>query len=149
MFYMSQDRKSDFRSHWNTIQYNKYLEIEGTSWTNSIRSAHLQKACAQPRTSPRSLTVSRKIEPLSKPTVAGTMAGATSLEAVKRKIRLLQEKTDASEEKAERLQRELLANKKCREQVSIFYKGYRVWLELLMHNLLVVLVCVMCVFQET
>lgn len=47
------------------------------------------------------------------------MAGATSLEAVKRKIRVLQEKTDAAEERAERLQRELLAHKKDREQVRI------------------------------
>lgn len=63
------------------------------------------------------------LESFSKATVAGTMAGATSLEAVKRKIRLLQDKTDASEEKTERLQRELLANKKNREQVSIFIKS--------------------------
>lgn len=48
------------------------------------------------------------------------MAGVTSLEAVKRKIRVLQEKTDAAEERAERLQKELLAHKKEREQVSIF-----------------------------
>lgn len=45
---------------------------------------------------------------------------AASLEAVKRKIRVLQEKTDASEERAGRLQRELLAHQKVREKVSIF-----------------------------
>ena len=47
------------------------------------------------------------------------MAGATSLEAVKRKIKFLQEQADDAEEKAERLQKELLAQRKAREQVSI------------------------------
>lgn len=48
------------------------------------------------------------------------MAGATSLEAVKRKIKFLQEQADGAEEKAERLQKELLAERKAREQVSMF-----------------------------
>lgn len=48
------------------------------------------------------------------------MAGATSLEAVKRKIRFLQEQADGAEERAERLQKELLAERKTREQVSMF-----------------------------
>lgn len=48
------------------------------------------------------------------------MAGATSLEAVKRKIKFLQEQADVAEERAERLQQELLAEKKSREQVSMF-----------------------------
>lgn len=49
------------------------------------------------------------------------MAGATSLEAVKRKIKFLQEQADVAEEKSERLQKELLAEKAAREQVSIFF----------------------------
>lgn len=46
------------------------------------------------------------------------MAGATSLEAVRRKIRSLQEQTDAAEGRSQRLQQELLAEGKVREQVS-------------------------------
>lgn len=46
---------------------------------------------------------------------------ATSLEAVKRKIRFLQEQADGAEEKAEKLQMQLLVEKKAREQVSIFF----------------------------
>lgn len=48
------------------------------------------------------------------------MAGATSLEAVKRKIKSLQDQADGAEERAERLQKELLAERKAREQVSMF-----------------------------
>lgn len=48
------------------------------------------------------------------------MAGATSLEAVKRKIKSLQDQADGAEERAERLQKELLAERKTREQVSMF-----------------------------
>lgn len=48
------------------------------------------------------------------------MAGATSLEAVKRKIKFLQEQADGAEDRAERLQKELLAERKAREQVSMF-----------------------------
>lgn len=46
------------------------------------------------------------------------MAGATSLDAVKRRIKSLQEQADAAEDRAERLQKELLAERKAREQVS-------------------------------
>lgn len=48
------------------------------------------------------------------------MAGVASLEAVKRKIRSLQEQADGAEESAQRLQTELLAQKKAREKVSMF-----------------------------
>lgn len=48
------------------------------------------------------------------------MAGVTSLDAVKRKIKSLQEQADGAEERAERLQKELLAQRKAREQVSTF-----------------------------
>ena len=51
------------------------------------------------------------------------MAGATSLEAVKRKIKLLQEQADVAEDRAERLQQELVAERKTREQVSMFVFG--------------------------
>ena len=47
------------------------------------------------------------------------MAGATSLDAVKRKIKSLQEQADDAEEKAERLQKELLQERKSRDQVSM------------------------------
>lgn len=46
------------------------------------------------------------------------MAGS-SLEAVKRKIKSLQEQADGAEEKAERLQRELGLERKARESVSL------------------------------
>lgn len=49
------------------------------------------------------------------------MAGTTSLEAVKRKIKFLQEQADGAEERSERLQKELLAEKTAREQVGIFF----------------------------
>lgn len=44
------------------------------------------------------------------------MAG-TSLEAVKRKIKLLQDQADGAEEKAEKLQRDLALERKARETV--------------------------------
>lgn len=48
-----------------------------------------------------------------------TMAGATSLEAVKRKIKSLQDQADGAEDRAERLQKQLLEERKAREQVSM------------------------------
>lgn len=48
------------------------------------------------------------------------MAGAASLEAVKRKIRILQEQADGAEERSERLQKELVAGRKARDKVSLF-----------------------------
>lgn len=48
------------------------------------------------------------------------MAGTISLEAVKRKIKYLQGQADNAEEKAERLQKELLVERKTKGQVSIF-----------------------------
>lgn len=48
------------------------------------------------------------------------MAGATSLDAVKRRIKTLQAQADSAEDRAERLQRELLAERKARDQVSMF-----------------------------
>ena len=48
------------------------------------------------------------------------MAGAASLEAVKRKIKSLQDQADGAEETAERLQQQLLSERKAREQVSMF-----------------------------
>lgn len=47
------------------------------------------------------------------------MAGLTSLEAVKRKIKLLQEQADSAEEKVEKLQRDLATERKAREAVSV------------------------------
>lgn len=48
------------------------------------------------------------------------MAGAASLEAVKRKIKSLQDQADGAEDRAERLQKELLEQRKTREHVSMF-----------------------------
>lgn len=48
------------------------------------------------------------------------MAGVTSLDAVKRKIKSLQDQADCAEERAERIQKELAAERKTREQVSMF-----------------------------
>lgn len=47
------------------------------------------------------------------------MAGLTSLEAVKRKIKSLQDQADGAEEKAERLQKDLGLERKARETVSL------------------------------
>lgn len=47
------------------------------------------------------------------------MAGLTSLEAVKRKIKLLQEQADGAEERAEKLQKQLVVERKAREAVSM------------------------------
>lgn len=47
------------------------------------------------------------------------MAGAKSLDAVKRRIKSLQEQVDGAEDRAERLQKELLAQRKAKEQVSM------------------------------
>lgn len=49
------------------------------------------------------------------------MTGASSLDAVKRKIKFLQEQADCAEEKSERLQRELIAERSVRAKVSIFF----------------------------
>lgn len=46
------------------------------------------------------------------------MAGLTSLEAVKRKIKALQEQADGAEDSAERRQKELGLERDARESVS-------------------------------
>lgn len=46
------------------------------------------------------------------------MAGATSLEAVKRRIKSLQDQADGAEERAERLQKQLIEERKSKDQVS-------------------------------
>lgn len=43
------------------------------------------------------------------------------MDAVKRKIRSLQEQADGAEERAERLQKELLEYRKAREHVSVIH----------------------------
>lgn len=57
------------------------------------------------------------------------MAGATSLEAVKRKIKSLQGQADGAEERAERLQKQLVEERKAREQVSMFTATLRLLIE--------------------
>lgn len=47
------------------------------------------------------------------------MAGVAPLDAVKRKIKSLQEQVDGAEERAERLQTELLGQRKAKEHVSM------------------------------
>ena len=48
------------------------------------------------------------------------MSGLATVETVKRKIKSLQSQADGAEERAERLQRELLSQRKSREDVSMF-----------------------------
>lgn len=57
------------------------------------------------------------------------MAGATSLEAVRRKIKSLQGQADGAEERAERLQKQLIEERKAREQVSMFTATLRLLIE--------------------
>lgn len=51
------------------------------------------------------------------------MTGASSLDAVKRKIKFLQDQAGGAEEKSERLQRELLAERSIREKVSFLFNS--------------------------
>lgn len=61
--------------------------------------------------------LSHRSLPTSPPPPPGAMAGSSSLEAVRRKIRSLQEQADAAEERAGSLQRELDYERKLRETV--------------------------------
>lgn len=47
------------------------------------------------------------------------MAGSNSIDAVKRKIKVLQQQADEAEERAEVLQRQVEEEKRAREQVSV------------------------------
>lgn len=47
------------------------------------------------------------------------MAGLSSLEAVKRKIKLLQDQADGAEGRVEKLQKDLAVERKAREAVSV------------------------------
>lgn len=48
------------------------------------------------------------------------MAGGSSLEAVKKKIKSLQEQADAAEDRASSLQRELNKERRAKETVSLY-----------------------------
>lgn len=47
------------------------------------------------------------------------MSGVNSLDAVKRRIKSLQDQADGAEDRAERLHKELFEQRKAREQVSV------------------------------
>lgn len=84
------------------------------AWAGRAVGRSAAAAAAAGAQQPASPTAAR---PLAGPPPPGAMAGSSSLEAVRRKIRSLQEQADAAEERAGSLQRELDYERKLRETV--------------------------------
>lgn len=84
------------------------------AWAGRAVGRSAAAAAAAGAQQPASPTAAR---PLAGPPPLGAMAGSSSLEAVRRKIRSLQEQADAAEERAGSLQRELDYERKLRETV--------------------------------
>lgn len=132
-------RSKVLRSTAGCLKKNFRLILKSPYFLDEYRhcTVRLQKACALFCSSSRSFLHNQGRHLVSRPflgncaaaqsvvlfyniAVQRTMAGVTSLDAVKRKIKSLQEQADGAEERAERLQKELLAHRKTREQVSTF-----------------------------
>lgn len=100
-----------------TFQSSSAVDL-GRRWGGQgSNAAHLQ-GCVSTRRNAQSWQKKKKTTTTSLARAIENMAGGSSLEAVKKKIKSLQEQADAAEDRASLFQRELNQERNAREAVS-------------------------------